>query len=79
MLGGIHDGDTLVVDRSLKPEHDRIVVINVRNNRLVKRLWIENGEMKFLSDNKAYEDIEMRDHEHIQIFGVVKHVIKKIL
>ncbi|MGM0536115.1 MAG: LexA family protein [Pseudomonadota bacterium] len=75
MLGdGIHDGDLLVVDRSLEPLPGRVVVIAVDGEPTVKRLECR-GERTFLvASNPRFAPIPLAGRE-CQVWGVVTHVL----
>src|SRR3989338_6758465 len=51
---GIHDGDILVVDRSLEPGHGRIVIAALNGELTVKRLYRHQGEVKLVAENPEY-------------------------
>ncbi|WP_125925555.1 translesion error-prone DNA polymerase V autoproteolytic subunit [Halomonas aestuarii] len=75
MLGdGIHDGDLLVVDRSLEPLPGRVVVIAVDGEPTVKRL-ARRGEQTFLmASNPRFAPIPLAGRE-CEVWGVVTHVL----
>lgn len=73
---GIDDGDTLVVDRSVKPAHGHVVVAVVDGDFTVKRLWRRGGAMRLQAANPTYPDITPRDGQTVEIWGVVRHCIK---
>ena len=56
----LNDGDLLIIDRAETPRHKSIVVAVLNGEFVVKRLHKRNGEVKLLSENKAYPAIE--DH-----------------
>ncbi|MCA9385516.1 translesion error-prone DNA polymerase V autoproteolytic subunit [Candidatus Dojkabacteria bacterium] len=71
----IYDGDILIVDRSLEPRHDAIVVASIDGDFTVKRLYKKDGKVKLIPANKDFSDITPKEYEDFQIWGVVKHVI----
>ena len=75
---GIADGDTLVVDRSIKPCHGHVVVAVVDNEFTVKRLWRRGSKVKLEAANRTYPDIVPRDGQTIEIWGVVTNAIKHL-
>lgn len=76
MVGaGIHDGDLLVVDRSLEPVHDRVVIAVLEGELTVKRLSRRDGRVRLLPENPAYAPIEVGDEQELVIWGVVTSVI----
>lgn len=71
--GRIHDGDVLVVDRSLRPCHGSIVIACIHNEFTVKRLLLKPKPclMPMNKDFPAYYiDPE---NESVEIWGVVTH------
>ena len=77
MVGaGIFSGDILIVDRSITPTHNAIVVAMVENEFLVKRLHKRKNEVMLMSENTAYSPIKITDSAAI-IWGVVTYTIHK--
>ncbi len=78
MIGaGIFDGDLLVVDKSLEPAIGNIVIAVVNGELTVKRLARRGGAYILKAENPEYNDIELRDGQELQIWGVVTSSIKK--
>ncbi|OGW67054.1 MAG: peptidase S24 [Nitrospirae bacterium RIFCSPLOWO2_02_FULL_62_14] len=78
MIGaGIHSGDLLVVDRSLEPADNSVVIAIVDGELTVKRLSTRQGRPWLLPDNDKYPPVEVRE-DSLQIWGVVTHVIHKV-
>ena len=73
---GIHDGDLLVVDRSLNPKNFSTVIVNV-NEELVVKSFIKEKDQSFLtSGSKRLKDkINLTENPEIFIWGVVTYVI----
>ena len=78
MVGaGIFDGDLLVVDKSLNPVSGDIVIAVVDGDLTVKRL-IKRGETVTLKpENSHYMEIEFKDGQELQVWGVVTSTVKK--
>jgi len=76
MIGaGIHNGDLLVVDRSLEPK-DRSVVIAVVNGEFtVKRLRLSQRKIILEAENGSYPDQEIDEETDFEVWGVVTNVI----
>lgn len=70
---GIHDGDELVVDRSLSPRDGQIVIAVVDGEFLVKTLRTE-GRPRLEPANPNYPDISLSGHD-VQVWGVVTCVL----
>ena len=75
---GIDDGDELIVDRAITPEHNRIVVAAVDGELTVKRFYRRNGVVKLIAENPHYPDIEFKNEQEMMIWGVVTRVIKSV-
>ncbi|MHB1641149.1 MAG: LexA family protein [Acidithiobacillus sp.] len=75
---GIHDNDILVVDRSLKPVHGKIVVAILDGDFTVKRLFRDGGaggHLALLPENSDYPRIDIQDGQELEIWGVATFVI----
>ena len=72
----IHDGDLLVVDRSLNPKNFSTVVVNVNEELVVKSFVNENNQSFLTSGSKKLKDkINLTENPEIFIWGVVTYVI----
>ena len=73
---GIHDGDLLVVDRSLNPKNFSTVIANV-NEELVVKSFIKEKDQSFLTSGskKIKDKINLTENPEIFIWGVVTYVI----
>ena len=73
---GIHDGDLLVVDRSLNPKNFSTVIANV-NEELVVKSFIKEEDQSFLTSGskKLKDKINLDENPEIFIWGVVTYVI----
>lgn len=79
MIGtGIHDGDILVIDRSLTPTHGRVVIATLDGQFTVKTLEKARGKIRLLPANPDFEPIEIKDEQELQIWGVVTSVIHSL-
>lgn len=67
----IHDGDMLIVDRSIEPRHGHIVLAVINNEYTVKRLYSVAGVVELHAENSAYPPIRFQEHEELQVWGVV--------
>ena len=76
---GIDDGDTLVVDRAIKPQHGHIVVAVVDGEFTVKQLYQRAGRVRLKAANPTFPDIEPKDGQTVEIWGVVSSCIKRFV
>lgn len=75
---GIHDGDLLVVDRSLQAGHNRVVIAALDGELTVKRLVRRQGRVYLMPENPDYPPFDITEREHVHIWGVVSYVIHKL-
>ncbi|MFA9287422.1 LexA family protein [Comamonas sp. SY3] len=76
---GIDDGDLLVVDRYMKPEHKSIVVAVLDNDFTVKYLFKRGGRIKLQAANPTLPDTSIGDEQTLEIWGVVTCSIKRFV
>jgi len=68
---GILPNDILIVDRSIKAIHNKIVIAAIDGELTVKRLFHRGGLIKLLPENPAYPEIEVESESDLIIWGVV--------
>lgn len=73
----IHDGDILVVDRSLEAFNDDIVIAAVDGGFTVKTLYNKNGIVKLVPANPDFDEIVFKEYQELNIWGVVSYIIHK--
>ena len=74
----IPDGSLLVVDRSLKAGHGKIIVAVLNGEFTVKRIQVEKDCMYLLPENPSYKPILVTEENQLIIWGMVTYVIKKV-
>jgi DNA polymerase V len=79
MIGaGIHDGDTLIVDRAVEPRDGSVVVALVDGEFTVKRLRRNRGCIALVAENPAYEPITITPGCDFEVWGVVTYAIHQL-
>lgn len=79
MLGaGIHDGDLLIVDRSMDAAHRKVVIAALDGELTVKRLLHREGRVLLAPENPRFEPIDITESESVHIWGVVTYVVHKL-
>jgi DNA polymerase V len=73
---GISDGDLLVIDRSLEPQHGKIAVCYIDGEFTAKRIHIEKNELLLMPENESYKAIKIEQENDFLVWGIVTHVIK---
>ncbi|TCV96645.1 translesion error-prone DNA polymerase V autoproteolytic subunit [Biostraticola tofi] len=76
--GNIQEGDVLIVDCSLKPQHGNIVIASLDGAFTVKRLQL-TPRIQLLPMNPTYSPIQLNPEELMEIFGVVTYIIHAAL
>ena len=75
---GIYTDDILVVDRSVTPKHNSIIVAVVNGALTVKRLWKKGSRIMLLSENPAYQPVDVTYMEEFEVWGVATSVIHSL-
>ncbi|MFP1738800.1 translesion error-prone DNA polymerase V autoproteolytic subunit [Lonsdalea quercina] len=73
---GIHDGDLLVVDRSITASHGDVIIAAIDGEFTVKTLALK-PRLALLPMNPAYAPL-YPDPNALEIFGVVAHIIHSL-
>lgn len=75
----IFQGDTLIVDRSLKPANGKIVVAAVDGQITVKRFDKDKrGTVSLLPENPDFSPIVLTEGNELTILGVVTNIIHQV-
>ena len=75
---GVHNGDLLIVDRSLNPKPGHIVVAILDGNFTLKRLTFQHGLLRLEADHPDYSSIDLQQYGDVQIWGVAVHSIHSL-
>ncbi len=75
---GIHDGDLLIIDRSIEPINGKIAVCFIDGEFTAKRIKISKEEVLLIPENENYEPIKVTADNDFLIWGIVTHVIKNV-
>ncbi len=76
---GINSGDLLVVDRSLSPGNNSIIVAIVSGEFTVKKLVKEKGLYYLYPENPDYPVLQITQEMNFQVWGVVSFVVHGFL
>lgn len=76
---GIHDGDIIVVDRSLEPVDRSVVVAVVDNELTIKRLIRRSGIAELHAENPKYQPIRLKEGQELTIWGVVTGSVHSVM
>jgi DNA polymerase V len=75
---GICSGDILVVDRSLTPANNRIVIARLSGELTVKRIRKSKGQISLFPENKDFTPILIDESMDFEVWGVVTTVIRSV-
>jgi DNA polymerase V len=72
MIGaGIHEGDLLVVDRSLHPANGDIIIASIDGDFTVKTYRKDKGGIRLEPANETYPAITIKSGQQLDYFGKV--------
>lgn len=72
---GIQDGDILVVDKSLQPNNNSIVIAYIDGEFTVKRFVKKKDKVVLYPANKDYDSITVTSENDFLVWGVVTYVL----
>ena len=71
----IYSGDLLIVDRSVTPKSNNIVIASIFGDLTVKKLKKKEKSFFLVSANEEYPNIEVKEEMECFIWGVVTYII----
>jgi len=71
----IYSGDLLIVDRSITPKNNSIVIASIFGDLTVKKLKKKEKSLFLISANEEYPSIEVKEEMECFIWGVVTYTI----
>ena len=79
MIGaGIFDGDTVIVDRSIKPVTGKIVIAVLNGDMLIRRFEKAFNKLRLLPETDRLAPIEIDPYAEFSVWGVVTYVIHPV-
>jgi DNA polymerase V len=76
---GIYEGDRLLIDRSIEPKHNSIVLAVLNSEFTVKRLYKRGGVVKLVAENPIYPTTVIKEADDFTVWGVVTFNLHKLL
>lgn len=73
---GIHNGDLMIIDKSLKPKNGAVAVCYVDGSFTVKTIKIEADCCWLIPANEKYKPLKVTKDNDFIIWGIVTNVIK---
>ena len=74
----IHDGDIVIVDRSIKAQNGKIVIAVIDGEMLIRRLEKTMNKMRLIPETPKLSPMDVSEFNDLQIWGVVTYVIKNL-
>ncbi len=74
----IHDGDILVIDKSLESENGKVAVCFIDGEFTLKRIKVDKDCLWLMPANIKFEPIKVTEENDFVVWGVVTYVIKKL-
>ncbi len=75
---GISNGDTVIVDRSIKAQSGKIVIAVIDGEMLIRRLEKTLNKMRLIPETAKLSPIDVSEFNDLQIWGVVTYIIKSV-
>ena len=74
---GINSGDILVVDRSIEPQNNTIIIAILDGELTVKQMKKKGEKLFLMPSNPHYQPIQITSEVDFEVWGTVTHVIHK--
>lgn len=74
---GIHDGDILIIDKSLDPKDGDMAVCYIDGEFTIKYIKIEKEAVFMIPANNNYQPVKVTAENDFLIWGIVTYSIKK--
>lgn len=79
MLGaGIHNGDVVIVDRSIEAKNGKVIIAVLDGEMLIRRFEINENKKRLLPSTKKLSPIEINESNTFSVWGVVTYVIHSL-
>jgi DNA polymerase V len=79
MVGaGIHQGDVVIVDRSIEARNGKVVIAVLDGEMLIRRLETGNNKKRLLPASRDLAPVEINESSSFDIWGVVTYVIHSV-
>ena len=74
----MHDGEILMVDKSIETKVGKVVIAAINCEVMMKRLSEVDGQLTLTADNPNNPDLKVGDCDVSMIWGVVTNVIHQL-
>jgi DNA polymerase V len=74
---GIHQGDMVIVDRTLEPVNGKVVIAVIDGEMLIRKLEVSEGKRWLAPAGGKLAPLDI-SYGHCHIWGVVTYVIRRV-
>ena len=74
----IHNGDIVIVARSIKPQSGKIIIAVVDGEMIIRRIEKSMNKIRLIPETPKLSPMEITEHTDFKIWGVVTYVIKSV-
>lgn len=74
----IHDGDIVIVDRSIKPQSGKVIIAIVDGEMLIRRFEKTMNRIRLVPETSNLSPLEISEYSDFAVWGVVTYVIKAV-
>jgi DNA polymerase V len=79
MIGaGIHTGDVVIVDRSIKATNGKVVIACLNGEMLIRHYEVQQKRTRLLPATRKLAPIEVDPFAQFEVWGVVTYVIHSV-
>jgi DNA polymerase V len=74
---GVYDGDIVIIDKSLTPGHDSLLVCFIDGEFTLKKVRKVNDDLFLIPENPDFRPIKISPESDFRLWGVVTYTIHK--
>jgi DNA polymerase V len=79
MIGaGIHDGDVVIVDRSIKADSGKVIIASLNGEMLIRRFEKNFNKVRLIPETAKLATIDIDPYAEFSVWGVVTYVIHSL-
>lgn len=72
---GIHDGDVVIVDRSIKAASGKVIIATLNGEMLIRRFEKGFNKVRLIPETEKLSPIDIDPYAEFSVWGVVTYVI----
>lgn len=72
---GIHDGDVVIVDRSIKAASGKVIIATLNGEMLIRRFEKGFNKVRLIPETDRLSPIDVDPYAEFSVWGVVTYVI----